>query len=91
MQSLWLAAVIGVVVAGLGTVFAEPVIGALGGEEAAAGSGSVARQALTYFRVSLLGVPFQLLVFAGTGYLRGLQDTRTPLVVAVVAATRRTS
>jgi putative MATE family efflux protein len=28
-----------------------------------------------------------LLVLAGTGYLRGLQDTRTPLVVAVVSAT----
>jgi len=42
--------------------------------------------ALTYLRISLLGVPALLLVLAGTGYLRGLQDTRTPLVVAVASA-----
>ena len=31
----------------------------------------------------MLGLPAMLLVFAGTGLLRGLQDTRTPLAVAV--------
>ena len=43
--------------------------------------------ALVYLRISLLGVPATLVVLAGTGYLRGLQDTTTPLVVAVVSAT----
>jgi putative MATE family efflux protein len=33
--------------------------------------------------VSLFGIPSMLLVLAGTGVLRGLQDTRTPLLVAV--------
>jgi putative MATE family efflux protein len=46
----------------------------------------VRANALVYLRISLLGVPAMLLVLAGTGYLRGLQDTRTPLVIAVGTA-----
>ena len=41
--------------------------------------------AVTYLRISLLAAPAMLAVLAGTGVLRGLQNTRTPLVVAVVA------
>ncbi|WP_344447121.1 MATE family efflux transporter, partial [Kitasatospora nipponensis] len=37
----------------------------------------------TYLRVSALGIPAMLTVLAATGVLRGLQDTRTPLLVAV--------
>jgi putative MATE family efflux protein len=52
-----------------------------------AGPGTAAHPyALLYLRVSLAGVPAVLLTYAGTGYLRGLQDTRTPLVVAVGTA-----
>ena len=40
---------------------------------------------MIYLRISLLGAPAMLAVLAGTGVLRGLQDTRTPLVVAVAA------
>ena len=40
--------------------------------------------ATTYLRISALSVPAMLLNFASTGVLRGLQDTRTPLVVALV-------
>ena len=42
-----------------------------------------ADNALVYLRISLLGLPVTFVVLAGTGYLRGLQDTRTPLIVAV--------
>jgi putative MATE family efflux protein len=38
---------------------------------------------LTYLRIGLLGAPVMLVALACTGYLRGLQDTRTPLLVAV--------
>ena len=38
--------------------------------------------AIDYFRWSMPGLVAMLLIFAGTGVLRGLQDTRTPLVVA---------
>ena len=49
------------------------------------GPGShVAELAVTYLRIALLGTVPLLLMLAATGVLRGLQDTRTPLVVAVV-------
>jgi putative MATE family efflux protein len=80
VQGLWLAAVIGVVVTGVVLVCAGPVVDVLGAE------GAVRDHALVYLRISAYGITFQLLTFAGTGYLRGLQDTRTPLFVAVGAA-----
>jgi putative MATE family efflux protein len=49
-------------------------------------SDDVAAYAEIYLRISLIGIPSMLLVLAGTGVLRGLQDTRTPLVVAVAGA-----
>ena len=80
VQALWLAGGIGVAVAALGLAFAEPAVSLMGAD------GDVAGYALTYLRISMVGVPSLLLVLAGTGYLRGLQDTRTPLVVAVASA-----
>lgn len=80
VQGLWLAAVIGVAVTGLVLAYADPIVALLGG------TGAVRTNALVYLRISALGITFQLLTFAGTGYLRGLQDTRTPLVVAIASA-----
>ena len=47
-------------------------------------SAETTAQALAYLTVSCLGIPAMLLVFAATGLLRGLQDTRTPLYVATI-------
>ena len=80
LQALWLAAGIGVVLAALGLAFADPAVRLLGADP------EVLPFALTYLRISMVGVPSLMLVLAGTGYLRGLQDTRTPLVVAVASA-----
>jgi len=80
VQGMWLAVGVGVVLALGGLVFAAPLVSLLGAE------GEVADAARLYLRISLAGVPAQLVVLAGTGYLRGLQDTRTPLVVAVGSA-----
>jgi putative MATE family efflux protein len=80
VQGLWLAGVIGVVMTGLVIGLAEPIVELLGG------TGAVRTNALVYLRISAIGITFQLLTFAGTGYLRGLQDTRTPLLVAIGAA-----
>jgi putative MATE family efflux protein len=80
VQSLWLAAMIGVAVLAVGLVAAGPLVALLGAE------GAVAANAAVYLRISLFGVPAMLVVLAGTGYLRGLQDTRTPLVVAAATA-----
>jgi putative MATE family efflux protein len=46
-------------------------------------SGTAAPHATVYLRISALGIPAMLVVLAATGVLRGLQNTRTPLVVAV--------
>ncbi|MDT0378942.1 MATE family efflux transporter [Streptomyces sp. DSM 42041] len=46
-------------------------------------SPTAAPYATTYLRVSALGIPAMLVVLAATGVLRGLQDTRTPLYVAI--------
>ncbi len=80
VQGLWLAVGIGLIVGTAVATLAGPIVGALGAE------GAVRTNAEVYLRISALGIPAQLLTFAGTGYLRGLQDTRTPLVVAVAAA-----
>jgi len=41
--------------------------------------------AITYLRISAIGAPFYLVSLAGAGFLRGMQDTRTTLVIAVAA------
>jgi putative MATE family efflux protein len=79
IDGLWLAALIGLVVLGVGWPLAPAISGAFGG------SAGVTADATIYLRISLLGAPSMLAVLAGTGVLRGLQDTRTPLLVAVVA------
>ena len=43
----------------------------------------VADAATRYLRIAACGLPSLLLLLASTGVLRGLQDTRTPLYVAV--------
>lgn len=80
VQSLWLAVGLGVVLSAILWVTADPLIRLLGGE------GDVAANARVYLRVSVLGLPVTFVILAGVGYLRGLQDTRTPLYVAVGTA-----
>ncbi len=47
--------------------------------------GEVLDGAVTYLRISALGAPAFMLASAGQGYLRGIGDLRTPLVILVVA------
>lgn len=75
-DGVWLALLLGVFLSAAGFAAADPLIGLLGAE------GSVRAYAIEYFRWSMPGLAAMLLIFAGTGVLRGLQDTRTPLVVA---------
>jgi putative MATE family efflux protein len=80
IDGMWLAAALGVLIATAGLATAPRVVAAFDA------SSSVAPYALTYLRISLLGVPAMLVVLASTGVLRGLQDTRTPLLIAVGGA-----
>ncbi len=79
IDGLWLAVLLGAVLAVAGLVLARPVVGVFDP------SPEVAAYAVTYLRISCFGIPSMLLLLAATGVLRGLQDTRTPLVVAVSA------
>src|SRR5215469_12854469 len=79
IDGLWLAGAIGVAVLAIGLPLARPIVGAFGASAAVAGG------AVTYLRISLLAGPAMLVVLAGTGILRGLQNTRTPLLVALVS------
>ncbi|WP_113705042.1 MATE family efflux transporter [Nonomuraea lactucae] len=77
VDGIWLALAIGVAL----IVTCWPVAPALVGLFGAPPGQS--EEAVTYLRISLLGAPGMLVVLAGTGVLRGLQDTVTPLAVAV--------
>lgn len=79
IDGLWLALGLGIIVATAGVALSGHVIGAFNPAPA------VVPYAETYLRIAVLGVPALLVMLAATGALRGLQDTRTPLVVAVVA------
>ena len=78
VDGLWLAVLIGLPVTVLGVLLAPGLVRLFGAEPA------VAEPAVTYLRLAMLGTTPLLLMLAATGVLRGLQDTRTPLVVAVL-------
>ncbi|MCZ7432541.1 MATE family efflux transporter [Streptomyces sp. WMMC1477] len=77
MDGIWLALLLGLSVLAAGYPFAPALVDFFGA------SATAAPHAVTYLRISLFGIPAMLTVLAATGVLRGLQDTRTPLYVAV--------
>ncbi|MFE5632683.1 MATE family efflux transporter [Streptomyces sp. NPDC056470] len=77
MDGIWLALLLGVAVVAV-TLPAAPWLVDLFGA-----SDTATPYAITYLRISSLGIPAMLVVLAATGVLRGLQDTRTPLYVAI--------
>ncbi|AXJ11734.1 MATE family efflux transporter [Arthrobacter sp. PM3] len=80
-DGIWLALLLGIVLAAAGFVAAGPLLELMGAR------GEVHGFAVDYLRGSMPGLVAMLLIFAGTGVLRGLQDTRTPLVVAAAGFT----
>jgi putative MATE family efflux protein len=79
LAGLWLALGLGTALTAVGLLIAPAAVDAMGASE------SVRPFALTYLRISLLGAPMVTVMLAGVGYLRGTQDGRTPLVIAVGA------
>lgn len=77
IDGMVLAVLLGVVLAATGTTFHTPIVGLYGADP------GVSEQAGRYFAISALGLPALLTMLASTGVLRGLQDTRTPLYVAI--------
>ncbi|MFJ2743078.1 MATE family efflux transporter [Streptomyces sp. NPDC087440] len=77
MDGIWLALLLGAVVIAAVLPTAPGLIDLFGASDTAA------PYAITYLRISALGIPAMLVVLAATGVLRGLQDTKTPLYVAI--------
>ncbi|MFF1686225.1 MULTISPECIES: MATE family efflux transporter [unclassified Streptomyces] len=77
MDGIWLALLLGAAVIAIVLPTAPAVVELFGASHTAA------PYAITYLRISSLGIPAMLVVLAATGVLRGLQDTKTPLYVAV--------
>ncbi|MCH0538796.1 MATE family efflux transporter [Streptomyces sp. MUM 203J] len=77
MDGIWLALLLGLAVVAVTLPTAPWVVDIFGA------SPTAAPHAITYLRISSLGIPAMLVVLAATGVLRGLQNTRTPLYVAI--------
>ncbi|MGW0546882.1 MATE family efflux transporter [Streptomyces altiplanensis] len=77
MDGIWLALLLGAAVVAVVLPAAPWLVDVFGASDTAA------PYAITYLRISSLGIPAMLVVLAATGVLRGLQDTRTPLYVAI--------
>ena len=73
VQATWLALAVGVVVLGVGQLVARPVADVL------SGGGEVADAAVSWLRTALFGAPLILVTLAGNGWMRGVQDTVSPL------------
>ena len=78
VDGIWLAVGLGVGITAVALPLSGPLVAVFGAGEEVTG------HAADYLRVAVLGTTPLLVVLAATGVLRGLQDTRTPLVVAVV-------
>ena len=80
IDGMWLALGIGAVLVAVLLLAAPLTVTGTGAH------GDVAQHAVTYLRWSAPGLAGMLVVQAATGVLRGLRDTRTPLVVAASGA-----
>jgi putative MATE family efflux protein len=80
VQALFLALILGLLVSVLGVVFAGPIVRLLG-----AGP-DVTPFAEPYLRIRVLAAMPVLIAQVGQGYMRGMQDTRTPTYVVVAGA-----
>jgi putative MATE family efflux protein len=78
-QALWLSLAFGIAVSALIALLAEPLVSLVGGE------GQSAEYAVTYLRIAAIGFPAAFLALGGQGYLRGIADLRTPLVIVIAA------
>ncbi|HEX4470379.1 MAG TPA: MATE family efflux transporter [Nocardioides sp.] len=80
VQASYLAVGIGLVVVVVGQLLAGPFVRLLTGS-----STELQVPAEHWFRIALCGMPMVLLVLAGNGWMRGVQLTRAPVVIVLLA------
>jgi putative MATE family efflux protein len=78
-QATMLAVVLGVLVAGLLELVAQPAADLIGKDPAQK------EAAVAWLRIAALGMPCILVTLAGQGWMRGVQDLRQPLVILLGA------
>jgi putative MATE family efflux protein len=76
-QASWLSLAFGLAVSGLIAALAPQLVALMGGE------GEAADNAVQYLRIAAVGFPAAFLALGAQGYLRGVADLRTPLVVLI--------
>jgi putative MATE family efflux protein len=74
-QALWLCLGIGVVLAGAVAALAPWLVELMGAD------GEAADYAVSYLRIVVFGLPSAFVALGAQGYLRGVADLRTPLVI----------
>ena len=80
VEAMWLAAGLGLVAAAALSLGADPLLRGLGADAL------TLPHASAYLRWSSPGLVGMFVAYAATGTLRGLQDTRTPLIAATAGA-----
>jgi putative MATE family efflux protein len=76
IDGVWLSLGIGLLLVAIGVPASGWLVSLFGADP------TVATAAHTYLSIALWGIPALLLTLAASGLLRGMQDTKTPLVVA---------
>jgi MATE family multidrug resistance protein len=79
-QSILLAILVGIVAGGAGALTAPVAMHLMGA------GGLVKEAGATYMRINLLASPFYAAAITGGGVLRGVGDTRTPMLFTLVAS-----
>lgn len=78
VAATWIAVVVGLAIAAAGYAAAPWVMRAL------VPDAGVAAQGAGWLRIAIAGVPLILVAMAGNGWMRGVQETRAPVVNVVV-------
>lgn len=81
LDGVWLALALGIPLTALTWAAAPAAVGAM------SSTPDVVDAGVTYLRNSAFGIPAMLVCLAAQGLLRGLQDTRTPLIVTITGFT----
>lgn len=73
VQATWLALLVGIALASVVWLAGEQIAAFMTGDP------EIAAQTVRWLRVSAFAIPLTLIIMAGNGWMRGIQDTRRPL------------
>lgn len=78
VQATWIGLAVGVLLAAIIWIFGGPIAMFMTGDEATAAA------TRSWLSVNAFSIPLTLVVMAGNGWLRGIQDTRRPLIFVLI-------